>query len=232
METVSLVGTLCAEIQAYLGAPEATRAFPLATAQALRLPALPPAGVSPADLLMLCDKCFALLDVLDLAEGERQARKRVIEECKRAERQVEAWKASLPPPLVLERAPIVEAPGSGAGPAAAESVESARGVAAAAAAAAAPVLPSPAAAQPAAAARPKAATAAAAATVKAVAGAGAAAGAAGAAGKSAARAPTAAAPPAVAARPSEGVLERHGLGIAAALALVAWAAYYIFNKAH
>ena len=214
METVALVDALCAEIQAYLGAPEATRAFPLATAQALRLPALPPAGVSPAYLLMLCDKCFALLDVLELAEGERQARKRVIEECKRAERQVEAWKASLPPPLVLERAPAVEAPGSGAGPAAAESaVESAKGVAAAAA-------------------LPKAAAAAAPAAVKAAAGAGAAAGSAGAAGKRAARAPTAAAPPAVAARPPEGVLERHGLGIAAALALVAWATYYFLNKAH
>ncbi len=218
METVALVDALCAEIQAYLGAPEATRAFPLATAQALRLPALPPAGVSPAYLLMLCDKCFALLDVLELAEGERQARKRVIEECKRAERQVEAWKASLPPPLVLERAPAVEAPGRGAGPTAAESaVESAKGVAAAAAAAAAP---------------PKAAATAAPAAVKAAAGAGAAAGSAGAAGKRAARAPTAAAPPAVAARPPEGVLERHGLGIAAALALVAWATYYFLNKAH
>ena len=83
--------------------------------------------VNPAYLLILCDKSFALLDALDLVEAEdRAVRKAVIEELKRAEKLVEAWKDSLPPPLVLKReepvpaaapAPAARSSGGGAAPA-------------------------------------------------------------------------------------------------------------------
>jgi hypothetical protein len=119
--TLSAIALLVVDIKDYLshvvpGEASPSLSLPLERVRQLSLPLPPSSPATPVYLSTLIDKCFARLDTLDdLNAADRERRRGLVEELKRAETKAEEWRLSLPqvPPREFQAA---SKPGSAAIP--------------------------------------------------------------------------------------------------------------------